>query len=104
MSVCVCMRVCVCVCACVHVCVCRCRVGQDGLNWLLHIQWSFQFGCSGWFRLLVKGDHVTCVRQWCKYKYKCVCVCVCVCGVCVPVGTVTELAYLTGEGSVASSL
>ena len=35
------------------------------------------------FDLLAKGDHVTCIRQWCKYKYKykyvCVCVCVCVC-------------------------
>ena len=33
----------------------------------------------------------------------CVFVCVCVC-VCVPVGMVTELVCLTGEGSVASSL
>ena len=29
---------------------------------------------SHWLRLLVEGDHMTCIRQWCKYK--CVCVCV----------------------------
>ena len=84
-------------CVCVCVCVCgvaspwvvnisfahRCRVRQDGFNWPLPIQWSFQFGCSVWLRLLAKGDHVTCIRQWCKYKYKCVCVYVYVYVVCV---------------------
>ena len=55
-----------------------CRVGQDSLNWPLHIQCGFQLGRSVWLCLLSKGDHVTCIRQWYKYKYKCVCV-VCVC-------------------------
>ena len=43
--------------------------------------WSLQLVCSLLLRLLAKGDHVTCIRQWCKCKcsYKCLFVCVCVC-------------------------
>ena len=109
---CVCVCLCVCVCVCVRACVCMvpllcgaphpshslccgeprvddylffalgCRVGLDGLNWPLDIHCSFQFGCSVWFYLLVKGNQVSCIRQWCEYKCVCVCVCLCVC-VCV---------------------
>ena len=43
--------------------------------------------------VLEEEDHVTCIRQWCKYKYKykykCVCVCVCVC-VRAPIGAVLD--------------
>ena len=47
---------------------------KDSLNWPLHVQWSFQFGCSLWLASLQKET-----TQPNTSKYVCVCVCVCVC-------------------------
>ena len=76
----------------------RCRVEQDGFNWPLHIQWSFQLGrsvsgsgastsTSALFGLrkhciITKNEsEPTAASQTSLYVffYKCVCVCVCAC-------------------------